>query len=110
MSLGFIFTFQQTGIPPALIFIALAGVGDGLADVSLISRIQSEPESLRLPVFSLMTLLQMTGFGVGMLIVAPFYIWFTPAVVIVIFHGIPLLTLTAVLLYVRTRLIERNHP
>lgn len=101
MSLGFIFTFQQTGIPLALIFIALAGVGDGLADVSLISRIQSEPESLRLPVFSLMTLLQMTGFGVGMLIVSPFYIWFTPAMVIVIFHGIPLLTLTTILLYVR---------
>ena len=48
-----------------------------------------------------MTLLQMTGFGVGMLIVAPFYIWFTPALVIVIFHGIPLLTLAAVLLSVR---------
>ncbi|WP_312348566.1 MFS transporter [Leclercia sp.] len=101
MSLGFIFTFQQTALPLALMFIAVAGVGDGLADVSLISRIQREPESLRLPVFSLMTLLQMTGFGVGMLIVAPFYIWFTPALVIVIFHGIPLLTLAAVLLSVR---------
>ena len=107
MSLGFIFTFQQTGIPAALIFIALAGVGDGLADVSLISRIQSEPESLRLQVFSLMTLLQMTGFGVGMLIVAPFYIWYTPSLVIVIFHGIPLLTLTAVLMYVRHQSPEK---
>ncbi|HFZ8993469.1 TPA: MFS transporter [Citrobacter freundii] len=101
MSLGFIFTFQQNSVPLALMFIVLAGVGDGLADVSLISRIQSEPESLRLPVFSLMTLLQMTGFGVGMLIVAPFYVWFAPALVIVIFHGIPLLTLTIVWLYNR---------
>lgn len=99
MSLGFIFTFQQHGVPLALIFIAFAGVGDGLADVSLISRIQSEPERLRLPVFSLMTLLQMTGFGVGMLIVAPFYVWFAPALVIVIFHGIPLLTLAGAGLY-----------
>lgn len=104
MSLGFIFTFQQSGVPLALMFIALAGIGDGLADVSLISRIQSEPERLRLPVFSLMTLLQMTGFGVGMLIVAPFYVWYSPALVIVIFHGIPLLTLTALWLYGRQRL------
>lgn len=110
MSLGFIFTFQQTGISLALIFIALAGVGDGLADVSLISRIQSEHESLRLPVFSLMTLLQMTGFGVGMLIVAPFYVWYSPALVIVIFHGIPLLTLTAVLLYIRQQSPEKTWP
>ena len=101
MSLGFIFTFQQHGVPLALVFIFIAGIGDGLADVSLISRIQSEDESLRLPIFSLMTLLQMTGFGVGMLIVAPFYIWLTPALVIIIFHGIPLVTLTIVWLYSR---------
>lgn len=101
MSLGFIFTFQQHAVPLALVFIFIAGIGDGLADVSLISRIQSEDESLRLPIFSLMTLLQMTGFGVGMLIVAPFYIWLPPALVIVIFHGIPLVTLTIVWLYSR---------
>lgn len=101
MSLGFIFTFQQHAVPLALMFIFIAGIGDGLADVSLISRIQNEDESLRLPIFSLMTLLQMTGFGVGMLIVAPFYIWLAPALVIVIFHGIPLVTLTVVWLYSR---------
>lgn len=77
------------------------------ADVSLISRIQSEVESLRLPIFSLITLLQMTGFGVGMLIVAPFYIWLAPSVVIIIFHGIPLLTLAFVWLYIRQR--QRSH-
>ncbi|MDU9392081.1 MFS transporter [Pseudomonas sp. zfem002] len=96
MSLGFIGTFQQGAIPWALAFVAVAGIGDGISDVSLISRIQSEPEQLRLPVFSLMTLLQQTGFGIGMLIVAPFYVWFSPAVVIVIFHGLPLLTLVGV--------------
>lgn len=101
MSLGFILTFQQNTVSLALFFIFFAGIGDGLADVSLISRIQSEVESLRLPVFSLMTLLQMTGFGVGMLIVAPFYIWLAPSLVIIIFHGIPLLTLIFVWLYSR---------
>ncbi|MHA6195098.1 MFS transporter [Pseudomonas wadenswilerensis] len=96
MSLGFIGTFQQAAIIWALLFVSLAGIGDGLSDVTLISRIQREPEQLRLPVFSLMTLLQQTGFGIGMLIVAPFYIWFTPATVIVIFHGLPLATLIGV--------------
>ena len=104
MSLGFILTFQQNSVALALLFIFFAGTGDGLADVSLISRIQSEVESLRLPVFSLITLLQMTGFGVGMLIVAPFYIWLAPSLVIIIFHGIPLLMLISVWLYNRRRL------
>lgn len=103
MSLGFIATFQQATLPLALAFIVLAGTGDGVADVSLISRIQSEPETLRLPVFSLMTLLQMTGFGVGMMIVAPFYVWLSPAMVIVIFHGLPLLTLAWVSQLTRQR-------
>ena len=47
-------------------------MGDGLSEVALISRAQSEPDSLRLPLFSLLTLIQMAGFGVGMLVVRPF--------------------------------------
>lgn len=101
MSLGFIATFQQTAVPMALVFIIFAGIGDGIADVCLISRIQREPDMLRLPVFSLMTLFQMTGFGVGMLIVAPFYAWLDPALVIIIFHGLPLVTLVIVGLITR---------
>lgn len=103
MSLGFIGTFQQQALLWALAFVTLAGVGDGLSDVCLVTRIQDEPEQLRLPVFSLMTLLQQTGFGIGMLIVAPFYIWYSPAVVIVIFHGLPLLAVLGVLLWMRRR-------
>ena len=98
ISLGFIFTFQQSAVLWALLLILLAGIGDGLAEVSLISRVQNEPETLRLPVFSLLTLLQMTGFGIGMLIVAPFYVWLSPSLVIIIFHGLPLSTLLIVLL------------
>ncbi|WP_459607258.1 hypothetical protein [Dickeya oryzae] len=68
--------------------------------MSLISRAQSEPESLRLPIFSLLTLMQMTGFGIGMLLVAPFYVWWTPAAVIVLFHGLPLTMLLVVQVWV----------
>lgn len=93
MSTGFILVFQQTEMPWPLIFILWAGTGDGMAEVSLVSRAQHAPDHLRLPIFSLLTLMQMTGFGVGMLFVAPFYAWLKPAVVIILFHGLPLIAL-----------------
>ncbi|MBD2779525.1 MFS transporter [Xenorhabdus szentirmaii] len=101
MSTGFILTFQQSTVFWLMLFAIWAGIGDGIAEVSLISRAQSEPESLRLPIFSLLTLLQMTGFGIGMLLVAPFYIWLPPSIVILIFHGLPLTVLVLVLFWVR---------
>ena len=93
MSSGFILTFQQTELWLALLLVVWAGLGDGLSEVALISRAQSEPDSLRLPLFSLLTLIQMAGFGVGMLVVGPFYVTWTPAQVIVLFHGLPLTAL-----------------
>lgn len=96
MSTGFILVFQQQSMPWPLLFAVLAGVGDGVAEVGLVSRAQREPDSLRLPIFSLLTLMQMTGFGVGMLLVAPFYLWWQPSVVILLFHGLPLSALLLV--------------
>lgn len=93
MSTGFILVFQQTEMPWPLFFVLWAGIGDGVAEVSLVSRAQHEPKHLRLPIFSLLTLLQMTGFGVGMLLVAPFYVWLEPAIMIILFHCLPLTTL-----------------
>ncbi|KMJ43310.1 hypothetical protein AB204_20385, partial [Xenorhabdus khoisanae] len=52
-------------------------------------------------IFSLLTLLQMTGFGIGMLLVAPFYVWLPPSIVILIFHGLPLTVLVLVLVWSR---------
>ncbi|CDH21670.1 Major facilitator family transporter [Xenorhabdus bovienii str. kraussei Quebec] len=101
MSSGFILTFQQNSQLWLLVFAVWAGIGDGIAEVSLISRAQSEPESLRLPIFSLLTLMQMTGFGIGMLLVAPFYVWLPPSVVILIFHGLPLTVLVIILIWMR---------
>lgn len=93
MSSGFILTFQQTELWLALLLVVWAGLGDGLSEVALVSRAQSEPDSLRLPLFSLLVLIQMVGFGVGMLVVGPFYVTWTPAQVIVLFHGLPLTAL-----------------
>ncbi|KPG95048.1 MFS transporter [Pseudomonas sp. RIT-PI-q] len=96
MSCGFILMFQQHTLYGLLLFALPAGLGDGFSEVGLMSRLQREPDSLRLPIFSFLTLLQMTGFGVGMLIAAPFYSWWTPGAVVLLFHGIPLTTLLVV--------------
>ena len=108
MSSGFILTFQQTQLWLALVLIVWAGLGDGVAEVALISRAQSEPDTLRLPLFSLLTLIQMAGFGVGMLVVGPFYLAWTPAQVIVLFHGLPLtaLVVMGIWLYCRRRRVS----
>ena len=99
MSSGFILTFQQTELWLALLLVVWAGLGDGLSEVALISRAQSEPDRLRLPLFSLLTLIQMAGFGVGMLVVGPFYVTWTPAQVIVLFHGLPLTALVVMTIW-----------
>jgi MFS family permease len=111
MSCGFILMFQQQTLYGLLLFSLPAGLGDGFSEVGLMSRLQREPDSLRLPIFSFLTLLQMTGFGVGMLIAAPFYSWWTPGTVVLLFHGIPLTTLLVVKgLAIRGERVVRNSP
>ena len=111
MSCGFILMFQQHSLLGLLLFSLPAGLGDGFSEVGLMSRLQREPERLRLPIFSFLTLLQMTGFGVGMLIAAPFYGWWTPGAGVLLFHGIPLGTLLTVkLLALRRGRVARSSP
>ncbi|WP_330207390.1 MFS transporter [Pseudomonas sp. AM14(2022)] len=111
MSCGFILMFQQHSLLGLLLFSLPAGLGDGVSEVSLMSRLQREPEHLRLPIFSFLTLLQMTGFGVGMLIAAPFYGSWTPGAVVMLFHGIPLGTLLVVKgLALRRGRVARSSP
>ncbi|CRL49011.1 Major Facilitator Superfamily protein [Pseudomonas sp. URMO17WK12:I11] len=111
MSCGFILMFQQQTLFGLLLFSLPAGLGDGFSEVGLMSRLQREPDALRLPIFSFLTLLQMTGFGVGMLIAAPFYSWWTPGAVVLLFHGIPLTTLLVVKgLAIRGAQVRRSSP
>jgi MFS family permease len=111
MSCGFILMFQQHSLYGLLLFSLPAGLGDGFSEVGLVSRLQREPEHLRLPIFSFLTLLQMTGFGIGMLIAAPFYAWWTPGAVVLLFHGIPLATLLTVkVLAIRRGRVVRSSP
>ncbi|MCU1751422.1 MFS transporter [Pseudomonas sp. 6D_7.1_Bac1] len=111
MSSGFILMFQQQSLYGLLLFALPAGLGDGFSEVGLMSRLQREPDSLRLPIFSFLTLLQMTGFGVGMLIAAPFYGWWAPGMVVALFHAIPLSTLLVLkVLAIRGERARRSSP
>jgi len=111
MSCGFILMFQQHSLVGLLLFALPAGLGDGFSEVGLMSRLQREPEPLRLPIFSFLTLLQMTGFGVGMLIAAPFYNWWAPGAVVLLFHGIPLATVLSMkVLLLRRGRVARSSP
>ncbi|WP_434708465.1 MFS transporter [Pseudomonas sp. R1-1] len=111
MSCGFILMFQQHSLYGLLLFALPAGLGDGISEVSLMSRLQREPEQLRLPIFSVLTLLQMTGFGIGMLIAAPFYEGWTPGAVVMLFHAIPLGTLLVLkVLALRRARVARSSP
>ena len=111
MSCGFILMFQQQTLYGLLLFSLPAGLGDGFSEVGLMSRLQREPDHLRLPIFSFLTLLQMTGFGIGMLIAAPFYSWWAPGAVVLLFHGIPLTTLLVVkVLAIRGERVRRSNP
>jgi hypothetical protein len=111
MSCGFILMFQQQTLYGLLLFSLPAGLGDGFSEVGLMSRLQREPDNLRLPIFSVLTLLQMTGFGVGMLIAAPFYGWWAPGAVVLLFHGIPITTVLVVKgLALRRGQVRRNSP
>ena len=111
MSCGFILMFQQHSVVGLLLFSLPAGLGDGFSEVGLMSRLQREPEPLRLPIFSFLTLLQMTGFGVGMLIAAPFYAWWAPGAVVLLFHGIPLATVLSMkILLLRRARVARSSP
>ncbi|UVM28130.1 MFS transporter [Pseudomonas sp. B21-021] len=111
MSCGFILMFQQHSVVGLLLFSLPAGLGDGFSEVGLMSRLQREPEPLRLPIFSFLTLLQMTGFGVGMLIAAPFYSWWAPGAVVLLFHGIPLATVLSMkILLLRRERVARSSP
>ena len=109
MSTGFILLFSQNSTMWLIPFAIWAGLGDGVSEVSLLSRVQNESDEVRLPIFSLLTLMQMTGFGIGMLIVAPFFVWWTPMYVVLLFHGIPIGIMLIVLYKMYNHLFKQNY-
>lgn len=101
MSSGFILAFNQDTLIMSLICFFIAGVGDGISEVCFITRAQNTEKDIRLTLFSSISFLQNTGFGLGMLISSLAFEYMTPGHVVSLFHGLPIILV--VFLYFRTR-------
>lgn len=91
MSSGFIFAFNQSTLYWVLIAFFIAGTGDGISEVCFITRAQHTADEIRLPLFSTISFMQNTGFGLGMLISALSFEYFRAGIVVGIFHGVPII-------------------
>lgn len=94
MSSSFIFAFNQDTLLLGLVFFFIAGVSDGISEVCFITRAQHTEDKIRLPLFSSIAFMQNTGFGLGMLVSAIAFEYFSAGTVVGFFHGIPILVAT----------------
>jgi len=90
MSSGFITGFNQSELYFCMAAFFVAGIGDGISETTFITRIQVTPADIRLPLLSLMTFIQTSGFGIGMVLCSFVFEILAPGQVVGIFHGIPL--------------------
>lgn len=103
MSMSFIATFWSPTLAVALALVGCAGLCDGWAEVALVTRLQLLSEHTRLGFLNAFTFMHMTGFGIGMLVVAPFFEVWSHSVVVSLFHGLPLIAVAVAAGLVRTR-------
>ncbi|WP_394180475.1 MFS transporter [Marinomonas posidonica] len=90
MSCGFVLAFQQSLLSWAIVFICLAGIGEGGAEVSLTSSVQLESKGLHLTLFSSVALMKMVASAIGALLVSPFFLFLDLGLVILLFHTLPI--------------------
>lgn len=95
MSLFFILTFNSPSMAYVVPLVMMSGLCDGLAEVNLITRIQKLESSKRMVFLGAFTFMHMTGFGVGMLAVSPFFDYYTHDQVVTCCHAIPLCAVLA---------------
>lgn len=103
MSSGFIFAFNQGVLFMSLIAFFIAGMGDGVSEVCFITRAQQTHEKIRLPLFSSISFMQNTGFGLGMLISAISFEFFSTGIVVGAFHGLPICVVLMVYFWSRKK-------
>jgi MFS family permease len=110
MSLGFVLAFFQQQIPAILGFLLVAGIGDGLSGVSFSTRVQHAEEQVQLSVFSSIATIQNIGFGIGNAVVGPFFAWWKPGLVLLLFHGLPICLVLCALIALRKSLWVGRQP
>lgn len=91
MSFFFILVFAQPIMPLLLLVALLAGIADGISTVCFQLRLQSEPDQIRGKLFGLASTLHQIGFSGGMLFCSALFALFTPFIVVLLLHGIPML-------------------
>ena len=104
MSGSFILMFWQTQLTLILLFALFAGMGDGISEVNLLTRIQKAAQDVKATLFSCMNFLQMSGLMIGIMACTPFFAAYPAAKVVTGFHGIALLS--ALFLYFTYRKVK----
>ena len=109
MSFGFIFAFNQSNIVFGLIAFFIAGMGDGVSEVCFITRAQLTEDKIRLPLFSSISFMQNTGFGLGMLVSAMAFEYLNPGIVVGLFHGLPICVVLYTYIFSKRSQNKANH-
>lgn len=115
MSTSFVAMFAAEHLWLCVLCGICAGIGDGFAEVCLISSVQKTDEHYRLLFLGAFTFMHMTGFAFGMLLVSPFFDIWHHSVTVGTFHGLPVMAAASVLVllsvkYVGSRrLAEPSH-
>lgn len=100
MSNGFIFTFQQSTLSSALVFILIAGMGESGVEVSQISFIHKQAQRIHTLLFSALSFSKMIAGALGAIIAGQCYRFYAFPLVILILQIWIILSLIVTFLFV----------
>ncbi|MGV3278647.1 MFS transporter [Rickettsiales bacterium LUAb2] len=112
MSSSFIIAYNIPIVMLIFVFLLLAGLGDGIAEVSFISRLQKLDEGIRLAAFSWVSMAQTIGFAAGLTLAGLALQVMSLGNTIIMFHIVPIITCLCVFfsyLFFKIKL-EQNNP
>ncbi|MGI5506254.1 MFS transporter [Lentzea sp. CA-135723] len=102
MSVAFVAAFSGVPVVGLVVVTFVAGVADGLTEISYVSRIQALPEEVRGRVFGVSASVEAGGFAAGMLVSAGLLEVLPPLVVVSLLHGVAFATAATFLLASKT--------
>lgn len=109
MSVAFVTAF--VGLPPPMLIAVMlvAGLADGFTEIAYVSRLQTEPDDRRGPLFGLSATAETAGFALGMVTSAAVLEVWPVLAVVAAFHGAPLVAAVCFLV-ARSRRRVALHP
>ncbi|ONI81686.1 hypothetical protein ALI144C_19230 [Actinosynnema sp. ALI-1.44] len=103
MSAAFIVSFAAIPQPWVLLIIAVAGVADGVTEITYTTRVQAEPEPARGYFFGLTAMAENAGLGIGIVLAGGLLETWSPVAVAGLMHGLVVLLALGYLLLVLAR-------